>query len=133
MKHTTSWLLAAGGLALAAMSGATGAKGRDAGPVSAGERAFQKCYSCHALGDADEGAQGPSLKGVVGRKVANWPGYDYSLAMRAYADKQPRWTREVLDAFLANPQGVVPDNDMEFFGLRDAGERAALIDYLAAR
>jgi cytochrome c len=74
----------------------------------------------------------PSLKGIVGRKVAAWPGYDYSPAMRAHAKRQPRWTRAALDAFLANPQGVVPDTDMAFFGLKDPAERAALIDYLAA-
>jgi cytochrome c len=133
MKQTTSWLVAACGLALAVMPGMTGAQGRGAEPVSAGERAFRKCFSCHALGDTDEGAQGPSLKGVVGRKVASWPGYDYSPSVRSFADKQPRWTREALDAFLADPHEVVPGNEMGFFGLRDAEERAALIDYLATR
>jgi len=43
-----------------------------------------------------------------------------------------RWTRAALDAFLANPQGVVPDTDIAFFGLKDPAERTALIYYLAA-
>jgi cytochrome c len=102
-------------------------------PVSQGERAFQKCYSCHSLGETDEGAQGPSLKGIVGRAVASSPGYGYSPALRAYAARQPRWTRAALNVFLADPQSSVPDSAMGFFGLKDPKERAALIDYLATR
>ena len=97
-----------------------------------GERAFQKCYACHSLEGPDPGTQGPSLKGVVGRRVAAEPGFAYSPAMRAYAAKQPAWTREALEAFIADPQAVVPDNEMGFFGISDPDERRALIEYLAA-
>lgn len=99
----------------------------------AGERAFQKCYACHSLEGPDSALQGPSLKGVVGRRVAAEPGFAYSPAMAAYAARQKVWTREALDTFLADPQAVVPDNAMGFFGMRDATERQALIEYLAAR
>lgn len=98
----------------------------------AGERAYQKCYACHSLDGADPSTQGPPLKGVVGREVAAEPGFTYSPAMRGYAATQPRWTREALDAFIADPQAVVPDNEMGFFGIADAAERRALIAYLAA-
>ena len=98
-----------------------------------GERAFQKCYACHSLEGPDPSTQGPSLKGVLGRKVAAEPGFAYSPAMRAYAAKQPVWTGEALDAFIADPQAVVPGNEMGFFGVADAEERRALIAYLAAR
>jgi len=103
----------------------------EAASVSQGERVFQRCYACHSLGETDEGAQGPSLKGIVERPVAAWPGYEYSPAMRAFAARQGRWTREALDTFLADPQGSVPDNEMGFFGLRSPAERAALIAFLA--
>lgn len=131
MIRAGALLVAAGGLALLLPHAASLAMEGSAAPVVAGERAFQKCYACHALGETDEGAQGPSLKGIVGRRIAAWPGYDYSPAMRAYGDRQPRWTRAALDAFLADPQGVVPDTEMGFFGLKDPAERAALIEYLA--
>ena len=52
--------------------------------------------------------------------------------MRAYAAKQPVWTGEALDAFIADPQAVVPGNEMGFFGISDPDERQALIVYLAA-
>lgn len=97
-----------------------------------GERAFQKCYACHSLEGPDPNLQGPSLKGIVGREVAAEPGFAYSPAMRAYAARQGSWTRETLDAFIADPQAVVPDNEMGFFGVGNAEERRALIEYLAA-
>ena len=97
---------------------------------AAGERAFQKCYSCHSLEGPDPSTQGPSLRGIVGRAVAAEPGFAYSPAMRAYAARQDRWDREALDAFIADPQAVVPGNDMGFFGIRDARERQDLIELL---
>ncbi len=103
----------------------------DPAKLTAGERAYQKCYSCHSLDGPDPAMQGPSLKGIVGRAVAADPGFAYSPAMRSYAAKQPRWTRAALDAFIADPQAVAPDNDMGFFGIADAEERRALIEYLA--
>jgi len=98
---------------------------------AAGERAFQKCYACHSLEGPDPTTQGPSLKGIVGRPVAGEEGFAYSPAMRAYRTVRPRWTREALDAFIADPQGVVPDNEMGFFGIANDQERRALIEYLA--
>lgn len=131
MRRAGAALAVAGALVWLAAPAGGAAQGSNAAPASAGARAFQKCYSCHALGDTDEGAQGPSLKGIAGRAVASWPGYDFSPAMRAYAQRQPRWSRAALDAFVADPQGLVPGSEMAFIGIRDAEERAALIDYLA--
>ena len=103
----------------------------DAATLAAGELAYQKCYACHSLEGPDPATQGPSLKGIVGRSVAAEPGFPYSVAMRAYAEKEGRWTAESLDAFLADPHELVPGNDMGFFGIADSAERRALIEYLA--
>jgi cytochrome c len=101
--------------------------------LAAGERAYQKCFACHSLEGPDPTTQGPSLKAIVGRAVASEVGFAYSAAMRAHAARQPRWTRSALDAFLADPQAVVPGNEMGFFGIADAEERRALIEYLVRR
>jgi len=106
--------------------------GGDAATLAAGERAYQKCYACHSLSGPDPSTQGPSLKGVVGRAVAAEPGFAYSPAMQAYAASQPRWEREALDAFVTDPQRVASGNEMGFFGIKDAAERRALIEFLAA-
>lgn len=99
--------------------------------LAEGERAFQKCYACHSLEGPDPRLQGPSLRGIVGRQVSAEAGFAYSPAMRVYAAQKPRWTREALDAFLADPQVAAPGNAMGFFGIRDADERRSLIEYLA--
>ncbi len=106
--------------------------GAHASAPSAGERAFQKCYACHSLEAPDPDAQGPSLKGIVGRKVASEKGFAYSPALRGFAGKQARWDRKALDTFIADPQRTVPGNRMGFFGIDNAEERKALIAFLAA-
>jgi cytochrome c2 len=116
---------------LAAAACATAAPADDSATLEAGERAFQKCYACHSLEGPDPNTEGPSLNGVVGRDIASQAGFAYSPAMRAYAVSQGRWSREALDAFIADPQGMVPDNAMGFFGIANAEERRALIEYLA--
>jgi cytochrome c len=85
------------------------------------------CAVCHST---EPGVQklGPSLAGVVGRKSASLTDYPYSPAMTG-ADKI--WTKPVLDKYLTNPQALVPGTKMTFPGLKNAKERAALIDYLA--
>lgn len=99
-------------------------------PPSAGKRAYQKCYSCHATEPHKNDLEGPSLHGVVGRRVASEPGFDYSPAMRGFAAKHPRWTPGLIDRFITDPQAVVPKTRMSFPGMRDPKERAALIEYL---
>ena len=120
-------LVPIGAIVLAGLAGGT-----EAAP-SAGERAFQKCYACHSLEGPDPSTEGPSLKGILGGPVAAQEGYAYSSAMREYAKRRPRWTPEALDAFVADPQAVVPDNKMGFFGISSAEERRALLEYLALR
>jgi cytochrome c len=125
-------LLALAGVALAVPC-ARAAQPAPASPavLAAGERAYQKCYACHAVDPGDKGAEGPSLRAIIGRKVAAVGGYAYSEPMKAYAADGKTWTRERLDAYLADPQSVVPNNTMGFFGMPDANERAALIAWLA--
>ena len=97
---------------------------------TAGERAYQKCYSCHATERGNNGLEGPTLHRIVGRRVAAERGVEYSRALRAYAAKQPRWTVRLLDRYIADPNKAVPRTRMNFPGMRDAKERRALLQYL---
>lgn len=92
-----------------------------------GRAAFGPCRACHAI-EKGVNRLGPSMFGIVGRRVASEPGYDFSPAMKAHGGV---WTRERLDAYLADPRGVVPGSKMSYAGLKDPARRAALIDYLA--
>jgi cytochrome c len=98
-------------------------------PASAGERAYQKCYACHALAPG-ESANGPNLGDIVGRPIAAEPGFAYSPALQRLAAREGTWTEELLDRFIADPEAVAPGNEMGFVDMRDADERAALLAWL---
>src|ERR671912_415303 len=83
-----------------------------------------------AVACAGSTGAGPSLHGIVGRPVAAVPGVDYSPAMKRFAAGHPRWTRDLLDRFAADPESLVPGTSMAFHGMPDANERKALLDYL---
>ncbi|MDP9422029.1 MAG: c-type cytochrome [Pseudomonadota bacterium] len=98
--------------------------------LALGERAYQQCYSCHALEPGKNDLQGPTLHGIVGRPVAAEPGFDYSPALRRFATNEPRWTRELIERFAADPERLVPGTSMSFHGLDSDDERKALVEYL---
>ncbi|MBC2778374.1 c-type cytochrome [Parasphingopyxis marina] len=102
------------------------------GDVARGERAYQKCFSCHDLATDSQPLTGPHLGGIVGRRIAAMGGFAYSLEMRAFAGQHEIWTPALLERFLADPQAVVPGNEMGFFGIGDPQERADLMAYLRA-
>jgi cytochrome c len=94
--------------------------------AAAGKTAFAQCTACHSV-DGTNGL-GPSLKGVIGRKAGSFAGFRYSRAMRT---STMTWDEKSLDAYIAEPQKVVPGNLMPFSGVADAKQRADLIAYLA--
>ena len=115
-------------LALAACALQSAPDGEES--VAAGERAYQKCYSCHALEPGRNDLSGPTLHRIVGRPIAAERGFEYSAAMRGFAEREPIWTRELLDRFSADPEALVPGTSMTFHGMADRVERKALLDYL---
>ena len=92
---------------------------------------FEKCRSCHSLQPDDRESPGPSLAGVVGRKVAGLPEFRYSPALREAGEGGLVWSRDALNRYLADPQEAVPGGWMGFPGIRDAEERRAVVDFLA--
>lgn len=95
--------------------------------ADAGKEAYGKCKACHSLEPGKNGV-GPSLAGVVGRKVASAAGFNYSPALQG---KGGEWTPEALAAFLHDPKAAVPGNKMSFAGFKgDAATIAAVIAFL---
>lgn len=89
--------------------------------------AVEACLSCHAYQPGEPELEGPTLWGVVGRRIAGAPDYLYSDALRS----QPgHWDRATLDRFLASPQEFAPGVNMTFSGVRDAADRAVVLDFL---
>ena len=94
--------------------------------VGKGEKIFKKCHACHKIEDGVN-AVGPSLYGVVGRKVGTEAGYTYSEAVGTHGGV---WTPENLDHFLTKPKSFIPGTKMGFAGIRDVQERADVVAYL---
>jgi cytochrome c len=85
------------------------------------------CLSCHTLKPGEPELEGPTLWNVVGRAVASLPDFEYSAALRA---KGGVWTRQRLDAWIANPQAVTPGTLMTLGGVKSAADRQVVLDYL---
>ena len=98
------------------------------GDPTAGRQVYRKCQACHSL-EAGKNALGPSLAGIVGKKSGEVPNYNYSAAMKA---ANIVWDAATLDAYLLDPQKLIPQNKMPFPGLKTANERKDVIAYLVA-
>ena len=96
------------------------------GDAARGEKKFGDCAACHKL-EAGANNVGPSLHGIFGRKAAEIADFRYSPAIKRSAIV---WTPEMIDKFVADPQGLVPGNRMPYAGMASAGDRADLIAYL---
>jgi cytochrome c len=102
-----------------------------AGDAAAGEKVFAQCKACH---ENEKGVNkiGPTLKGVVGRKVASVPDYKYSAAMTALGATGKVWDEAELTSYLPNPKALVPGTKMAFAGLKKPDDVANIIAFLAA-
>jgi cytochrome c2 len=88
----------------------------------------QQCGVCHMAGEGDgDGGQGPSLAGVVGRKVGGDVNFSYTQPMM---DDKDVWTQDSLAAFLENPQKAVPGTAMPI-RVASPTDRADIAAYLA--
>ena len=97
-----------------------------AADVENGKKVFERCAACHSL-DGTGDYDGPSLKGIVGRKAGSREDYRYSAAMKR---SDVTWDPTTLDTYVADPQAFIPGNRMAFAGIGDKAERDDLIAYL---
>ena len=86
----------------------------------------QQCATCHSLNVADPPRQGPALAGVYGRKPGTFAGFHYS---PGYAKADFVWDDEHLDAYLADPQALIPGAIM-LYKQTNAAVRKAIISFL---
>ena len=79
---------------------------------------FSGCSACHSFKCNRVG--GPKLGGVIGRKAGTVAGFQYSRHMKK---SDVTWTLETLNAFLAEPQAIVPGTSMGY-GWGELGDEA---------
>jgi cytochrome c len=97
------------------------------GNVARGQRDFRVCAPCHSL-ELDHNMTGPSLAGLWERKAGSLPTFQrYSDALKSSGII---WNDHSLDGWLADPNGMVPENEMPFNGVKNARDRADLLAYL---
>ena len=118
----------ASGQALGSSIGPSGATeiadGKDPGAL-----VFRACRACHGLTAADTHLAGPSLHGVIGRRIASLPGYDYAPGLKQL---DIVWTKEAIARlFEVGPMVMTPGTKMPEQRITDPADRKALVDWLA--
>jgi len=125
MHHGRGWpVVVSGGAILIATISVAFVRGAD---VEKGKVAFEQCAACHSL-DGSGKDDGPTLKGVIGRKAGSLEDFRYSAAMKR---SDVTWDAATLDKYIADPQAFIPGNRMAFAGIPDPSQRDDLIAYLA--
>ena len=116
-------------LLLAALLGAAGPAYAD-GDAVAGKKVFNRCMACHAA-DKPTNKVGPHLAGIVGRPVASVADFKgYSDAMKAKGASGAVWDEAALTAYITDPKGYIPGNNMAFSGLKKPDDIANVIAYM---
>ena len=116
------WMTVLAVAGVVAMAG--GARAQD---VAAGEKSFNKCRSCHQVGETAKNGVGPLLNGLFGRKAGTVPGYSYSAQNR---DSGITWDEAVFAEYIKDPKAKIPGTKMAFAGIKNDKEIADLTAYL---
>lgn len=119
---------AAGGAAPAAFDPAAIATAAATADAGSGEGVFKKCSSCHTVDSGGANKTGPNLFGIVGKPKGSAAGFNYSDDLKA---KGGNWELADLATFLHKPKDFIPKTKMSFGGIKDTGDLANLLAYLA--
>jgi len=100
-----------------------------AGDPTRGSRLFAQCAACHSVVPGEH-MTGPSLAKIWEKKAGRVDGFSrYSEALKR-ADVV--WSEATLDAWLVNPEKLLPGTSMTFPGIKEAKDRQDVIAYLRA-
>jgi cytochrome c len=122
MKPVCAIVVIAAGLAAFAVP----AYAADGDPAR-GQRVFGACAPCHAL-EPNRNMTGPTLADLWNRKAGSVTTFSrYSPVLKSSGVV---WDDKTLDAWIADPQHLVPGNQMIFPGIKDRQQRADLLAFL---
>lgn len=93
-----------------------------------GAGVFKACIACHTLSEDDGNRAGPTLHGIMGRKIGSAPGYAFTPALKGM---DIVWSREtVAKLFEVGPMAYTPGTKMPEQTINGAADREALVDFL---
>ncbi len=102
-----------------------------AGLPGTGERGavvFRACAACHTLTPDGANRAGPTLHGIMGRRIAALPGYNFSPALKGM---DIVWTPDTIARlFEIGPGDMTPGTKMPEQVITNAEDRKALVDWL---
>lgn len=98
--------------------------------AGAGQGVAKKCAACHNFEKGSGNKVGPALWNIVNRPVAAAEGFNFSDALKAFAEGGTVWDFERLNGFLTAPKKYVSGTSMGFAGLKKPADRADVIAYL---
>ena len=94
--------------------------------VEKGQRSFNKCLPCHAIGPGAENKVGPELNGLDGRH-AGATNFNYSEANK---NSGIVWNEATFKDYIRSPQAKIPGTKMAFIGISKPQEIEDLWAYL---
>ena len=86
----------------------------------------QQCATCHTTNASDAPRQGPTLFNLVGREAGTAEGFRYSAG---FAAAKFKWDEQRLDAWLTDPQAMIPGAVMPYKQSKSE-IRTAIVGYL---
>ncbi len=93
-----------------------------------GAQIYRACISCHTLTPDEGNRAGPTLSGIFGRKIATYPGYNFSDALKKL---DIVWTPEtVAKLFEVGPAAYTPGTKMPEQTINSEDDRKALVRFL---
>lgn len=104
------------------------AQTEETGDPVAGKSVFEQCAQCHALGGQPGATSaGPHLNGIMGRRAASVPEFNYSPQLRS---SRITWDTAYLARFLKAPKNLIPGTRMLFNGLSNPKDVSDVIAYM---
>jgi cytochrome c len=97
-------------------------------PPEDGARVFRACIACHTTRAGDGHRAGPTLHGIMGRRIATAPDYAYSDALK---NMDIVWTPDTIARlFEVGPTIYTPGTRMPEQRITDPADRRALVEWL---
>lgn len=77
------------------------------GDAEKGKKVFNKCMTCHRIGEGAKSMVGPVLTGVIGRQAGTFPGFQYSALNHSAGENGLTWNEEGIFEYLVNPNAFL--------------------------